>query len=199
MFHRASRASANFQSISEHPRRLWSLVARPLTSSIAHSLPPSLAHSFTHSTHSLTSSLPPAPTHSLTHSAHSAHSLTLTQLTPSLARHIARLLVCYQCAAVYVGGLRFLAPRETLSFPVPLQNEIGSVHCLTQQNCQGYDPSHAEYHAQQARSDGCRPLDSTLRPGVCTKRMSASFSKSATIGDNVLQALTESFGAQAAN
>ena len=68
--------------------------------------------------------------------------------------------MCHKCsAAVHVGGLRFLAPRETLSFPVQLQNEVGShlgrtLHCFTQDGktcCQRCDLSHVDYHAQQAR------------------------------------------------
>ena len=42
-----------------------------------------------------------------------------------------------------------------------LQNEVGShlgrtLHCFT-----GYNPSHVDYHAQQARSDGFRPSQSS--------------------------------------
>ena len=44
--------------------------------------------------------------------------------------------VRHKCrAGVHVGGLRFLAPREPLSFPLQLQNEVGShlgrtLHCF---------------------------------------------------------------------
>ena len=52
-----------------------------------------------------------------------------------------------------------MAPREPLSFPVQLQNEVAShlgrtLHCFKQDSktcCQRCDLSHVDYHAQQAR------------------------------------------------